>query len=67
MTLAQILAFLVPLATTLEPLLLNLETSTVLPELQTLANSVSSPDLKLLLTSLAGALDAFAQAEIKKL
>ena len=67
MTLAQILAFLGPLATTLEPLLLNLETSTVLPELQTLANSVSSPDLKLLLTSLAGALDAFAQAEIKKL
>lgn len=67
MTLAQVLAFLGPLAMSLEPMLLNLEQSTVLPELNTLIAGVSSPDLKLLLQSLAGALDAFAQAEIKKL
>lgn len=67
MTLTQILAFLGPLASSLEPILLSLETNTVQPELQKLITSVTSPDLKLLLQSLDAALDAFVQAEIKNL
>ncbi len=67
MTFAQILAFLGPLASSLEPILLGLETNTVQPELQKLIASVTSPDLKLLLQSLDAALDAFIQAEIKNL
>ncbi len=67
MTLSQILAFLGPLAMALEPVLLGLEQNTVIPELNKIIDGVSSPDLKLLLQSLAGAIDTFAQAEIKKL
>lgn len=67
MTLAQILAFLGPMAENLEPILLNLEQSTIIPDLQALIAKETSPDLKLLLGALVMALDGFAQAEIKKL
>lgn len=67
MNLTQILAFLTPLAGVIEPILLNLEQGTIKPELDLLVNSVTSPDLKLLLAALATGLDAFATAEIKKL
>lgn len=67
MNLQQFLAFIAPLASMIEPVLLNLEQNQVHPELQKLIEGVSSPDLKLLLTCLDKALDEFAQAEIKKL
>lgn len=67
MSLAQILSFLSGFAPVLEPILLNLEQNNLQPELQALIAQVSSPDLKLLLQALDGALDAFSQAEIKKL
>lgn len=67
MSLAQILAFLGPIAAGLEPILLNLEQGTLMPKLQEYIDKETSPDLKLLFQTLATALDAFAQAEIKKL
>lgn len=67
MSLAQILALLSSFAPAIEGVLLNLEQNQVQPELQKLIASVGSPDLKLLLQALDGAIDAFAQAEIKKL
>ncbi len=67
MSLAQIVALLSGFASGLEPILLSLEQNQVQPELKKLIDSVSSPDLKLLLQSLDGALDSFVQAEIKKL
>lgn len=66
MTLAQVLAFLQPFEALLKPELLNLETQGQ-AELKTLIGNISSPDLKLLLTVLDGAVDTFAQAEINKL
>lgn len=67
MSLAQIVALLSGFAVGLEPILLSLEQNQVQPELKSLIDKVSSPDLKLLLQALDGALDAFVQAEIKKL
>lgn len=67
MNLASILALLSGMGPIIEPILLNFDASTVQPELQSLIASVSSPDLKLLLMSLNAGIDAFIQAEIKKL
>lgn len=67
MNLASILALLSGMGPIVEPLLLNLDASTIQPELQALIASVSSPDLKLLLQSLDAGLDAFIKAELAKL
>ena len=67
MTLTQILSFLSGLAPVLEPMLLNLADNTLIPDLNSEINKVSSPDVKLLLQSLSAGLQAFADAEIKKL
>lgn len=67
MSLAQILAFIAPLAGSLEPILVSLDQNTVQPELKALIAGVSSPDLKALLTAIDAGLDAFAQIEIQKL
>ena len=67
MTIAQILAFAGPLLVGLEPMLLNLEQSTIVPDLQALIAKESSPDLKVFLSAMLTGLDAFAQIEIKKL
>lgn len=66
MSIAQILAYLAPLAPLLEPEMLALEASGV-AELNALVASVSSPDLKLLLGALVGAVDNVAKAELAKL
>ena len=66
MTLTQILGFLAPFEPILKREMLTLEASGK-AELDKLVADVSSPDLKLLLGALAGAIDAFAQAEINKL
>lgn len=65
--LAQIFSFVAPFIGILEPIALNLEQNTVMPELNALIENVSSPDLKLALQGLATFFDNFAQAEIKKL
>lgn len=68
MTFAQVLAALGPIAAALEPILLNLEQNSLLPELQALAASATtSPDLKLLLNSLISGIGAFVEAETAKL
>ena len=67
LNLASILAFLTPFEAILNPLVLNLDTNTIQPELKTLIAGVTSPDLKLLLTALDTAIDGFAQAELAKL
>lgn len=66
MTLTQILAYLQPFEALLVPEALKLEASGI-AELNTLIASVTSPDLKALLTALSGAVDAFAKVEIQKL
>ena len=68
MTMAQVLAFLGSLAPVLEPILLNLEQNTLQPAIKAyLASQNPNSDLVQLLTALDGALDAFAQVEIKKI
>jgi len=66
MTVAEVLAYLAPLAPVLEPEILSLEGAGI-AELQTVIAGVASPDLKLLLQALAGAVDSFAKAEVAKL
>ena len=66
MNLTAVLAFLAPFEALLEPELLQVEANGV-AELNTIIAGVSSPDLKLLLQALSGALDAFSKAEIAKL
>lgn len=66
MTLAQVLAFLVPLAPVIEPILMNFEQNTAQPEIKALIGTVTSPDLKAFFMALDGAIDAFAQVEIQK-
>lgn len=65
---AQILAFLAEFGPILEPILMNIEQNTLQPAIKAyLASQNPNSDLVALLTALDGALDAFAQAEIKKL
>lgn len=66
MSFEQIIAFLAPFEALLKPELLALE-ATGMAELRTMIEGASSPDLKLALTLLANAADAFAKAEIAKL
>lgn len=66
MNLTTILQYLAPFEALLVPELLKLEGSGM-TELNTLIGSVTSPDLKALLTALSGAMDAFAKIEIQKL
>jgi hypothetical protein len=67
MTLSQIISFFSVLAPAVEPVLLNLENNTVVPELNSLIANVSSPDLKALLQAVASGLESFAAQEIAKL
>lgn len=68
MTLAQIIAMFSGLGPLLEPVLLNLEQNQVQPELKALIGTLNSnSDLAQLLLALDAGLDAFIQAEIKKL
>jgi hypothetical protein len=67
MNLSKFLQFFQTLAPILEPMLLNLEKTTILPELQKLADATSSPDIKQFLQYLITAVDGFAQNEIGKL
>lgn len=67
MSVAQLLSMLGSLGAVLEPILMNLETNQVKPELDKIISGVSSPDLKALLQVLADGIDAFVQLELKKL
>lgn len=68
MTLAQIIAMFSGLGPLLEPVLLNLEQNQVQPELKALIGTLNpNSDLAQLLLALDAGLDAFIQAEIKKL
>lgn len=62
----DVMKFLAPFAAILKPELLSLEAQGK-AELDKIIEGVSSPDLKLLLQSLAGALDGFAKVEIDKI
>lgn len=66
MSFAQILAFLAPFAPVIEAQALALEQAGI-TELDTIIATVQSPDLKLILTTLAAAVDGIAKAEIAKL
>ncbi len=66
MQLADVLKFLEPLLPLLKPEVLKLEQAGQ-DELKALVDKVASPDLKLLLQCLDGALDAFLKAEAAKL
>ena len=60
------LAALGPFAAALEPLLASVE-GEAMTELNGIIAKVSSPDLKLLLQALSGAVNSFATAEIAKI
>ena len=66
MSLATMLAALGPFAAALEPLLASVE-GEAMTELNGIIAKVSSPDLKLLLQALSGAVNSFATAEIAKI
>lgn len=66
MNLSQVLAFLAPLEPLFKAEALKLEVDGK-AELLALVDKVSSPDLKLLLSALVGAVDLFAQQELAKL
>jgi hypothetical protein len=66
MSLAAMLAALGPFAAALEPLLASVE-GEAMTELNGIIAKVSSPDLKLLLQALSGAVNSFATAEIAKI
>ena len=66
MNLESILAFLAPFAPMLKTELLNLDQA-AMTELNTIIQSVSSPDLQELLQALETGLNSFAQLEINKL
>lgn len=66
MNLAQVLAFLMPFEPILKAELVSLEGQGK-AELDSLVASVSSPDLKALLSALAAAVDGFAKVEIANL
>lgn len=64
----QVLAFLANFAPILEPVLMDIEENTLQPAIKAyLATQNPNSDLVQFLTAIDGALDAFAQMEIKKL
>ena len=67
MTAAQILAFLTPFLPTIESQLVALEQNELQPELQKLIATVTNPILKIVLTDLDSAIDAFIKTEIGKI
>lgn len=68
MNLTSFMAFLQSFAPVLEPVLLNLEQNNVQPEIKALIAKMNpNSDLAQLLTAIDAGLDAFIQAEIKKI
>lgn len=66
-SLAQVLAVLSVIAPELAKVLLSVEQNNLAPMLYKVVDEIQSPDLKELVSGLAKAVDAFAQAEIQKL
>lgn len=64
---AKILSFLTTFAPFVEPILLDIESSDVQPELKKLIGTLPDGGLKNLLNGIDQAFDAFVQSEIKTL
>ncbi len=67
MNLAQIYAFLMTIGPFIEPMLLNIESGAIQPELQKLIAGVTNPELKAFLTVVDAELDKLVQAGIAKI
>jgi hypothetical protein len=63
----SVLDFLKAMLPVLEPMLVDVETNKIQPELKSLIAGVTNPELQAFLTGVDAALDALVKTEIKKL